>query len=123
MQTGQGAAFAFRPARMAIDLVSVILYLVGITVYGIWVGRREAGTSEGYFLGGRKFGWFAIGAAVFATNSSITQFMSISGMAIKIGIASINNDLAAGPGLAPVKARLGKFAPAKWAKSLGGREG
>lgn len=79
-----------------IDLALVLLYLLGITGYGIWVGRKESKTTEGYFLGGRKFGWFAVGASLFATNMSITQFMSVGGMAHEIGLASINNDLIGG---------------------------
>ena len=82
--------------QQTIDLCFVLLYLIGITVYGVWTGRKQAKTAEGYFLGGRKFGWFAIGASVFATNISITQFMSAGGLAHDIGLASINNDLVGG---------------------------
>lgn len=78
---------------MIVDLAIVIAYLVAITVYGIVVGRKSARTQEGYFLGGRNFGWMAIGFSLYATNISTTQFMSTSGLAQKIGLASINNDL------------------------------
>jgi SSS family solute:Na+ symporter len=71
-------------------------YLIFITAFGVWVGRKSGGTQVDYFLGGRKLGWFAIGASVFATNISITQFMSGSGLAHRIGLASINNDLIGG---------------------------
>jgi solute:Na+ symporter, SSS family len=79
-----------------IDLGFVVVYLVGITVYGILIGRKEASTRVGYYLGGRKFGWFTIGASIFATNISITQFMSGGGLAHRVGLASINNDLVGG---------------------------
>lgn len=82
--------------QQIVDLTFVLIYLVGITAYGVWTGRKESKTAEGYFLGGRKFGWFAIGASVFATNISITQFMSAGGLAHDIGLASINNDLVGG---------------------------
>jgi solute:Na+ symporter, SSS family len=80
----------------SLDLTLVIVYLLAISGYGIWAGRKESGTTEGYFLGGRKFGWFAVGASLFATNISITQFMSAGGLAHDIGLASINNDLVGG---------------------------
>ena len=80
----------------SLDFTLVILYLLGITAYGIWAGRKESKSTEGYFLGGRKFGWFAVGASLFATNMSITQFMSAGGLAHEIGLASINNDLIGG---------------------------
>lgn len=78
---------------MLIDLTLVLGYLVAITVYGIVTGRKTSGTQDGYFLGGRTFGWVLIGLSLFATNISITQFMSTSALAQKIGLASINNDL------------------------------
>ncbi|MDQ8197992.1 sodium/solute symporter [Pelagicoccus enzymogenes] len=80
-------------SRQALDLTIVIAYLVAITSYGLYVGRKESRSQEGYFLGGRKFSWFAIGASVFATNISITQFMSGNGLAHQIGFAAINNDI------------------------------
>ncbi|WP_164976142.1 sodium:solute symporter family transporter [Oleiharenicola lentus] len=83
-------------SHQLIDLGICATYLIAITVFGIWIGRKESGTQEGYFLGGRKFGWFSIGCSVFATNISITQFMSVSGMSRDIGLASINNDLVGG---------------------------
>jgi solute:Na+ symporter, SSS family len=81
---------------MIIDLTLVLLYLVAITAYGVVTGRKTADTQEGYFLGGRSFGWILIGLSLFATNISITQFMSTSGLAQKVGLASINNDLIGG---------------------------
>ncbi len=83
-------------SSQTLDLSLVLVYLLCITGYGIWAGRKESNSTEGYFLGGRKFGWFAVGASLFATNMSITQFMSVGGMAHDIGLASINNDLIGG---------------------------
>ena len=48
-------------SHQLIDLGICAGYLIAITVFGIWIGRKESGTQEGYFLGGRKFGWFSIG--------------------------------------------------------------
>lgn len=76
-----------------IDFTVVLIYLVGITIYGVSVGRRETKTQEGYFLGGRKFGWFTIGASIYASNISATVFMSASGLAHSVGVAAVNNDL------------------------------
>ncbi len=81
---------------MYIDLAIVALYLVGITGYGVWVGRNAGKNTESYFLGGRNLGWFVIGCSIFATNISTTQFMSGSGLAHRIGVAAINNDLIGG---------------------------
>ncbi len=78
---------------MYVDLAIVLLYLVALTAYGVIAGRKAAGSMEGYFLGGRSFGWILIGFSLFATNISTSQFMSTSALAQKVGLAAINNDL------------------------------
>jgi solute:Na+ symporter, SSS family len=83
-------------SHQIIDLTVVALYLCGITAYGLYAARGAGKSSESYFLGGRDLGWFVIGASIFATNISTTQFMSGSGLAHRIGVAAINNDLIGG---------------------------
>ncbi len=78
---------------MYIDLLVFIIYLVGITCVGLWAGRRENKTTTGYFLGGRKFTWWMIGASLFATNISSTQMVAQSGDAYRSGIAAANPQL------------------------------
>lgn len=78
---------------MYLDLIIVLVYLAAITTYGIVAGRKTSTTLAGYFLGGRTFNWAMIGFSLFATNISVTQFMSTSGLAQEIGLAAINNDL------------------------------
>ena len=73
-----------------IDIVIVILYLIGVLIFGIWIGRREKANREGFFLGGRHFGWMLIGTSLFATNISSVQFVGQSGLAYKVGIAAAN---------------------------------
>jgi solute:Na+ symporter, SSS family len=74
----------------------VALYLVGITLYGLQVGKREAKTKEGYFLGGRSFSWPLIGFSLFATNINSASVIGESGLASKIGLAASNNELMGG---------------------------
>ena len=73
----------------SIDLVVVALYLVGITIYGLWVGRNDNKSKEGYYLGGRSFNWTLVGFSLFATNISIGAFIGGSGLAYKAGFAAI----------------------------------
>lgn len=76
-----------------LDASILVGYLVALAIYGLWMSRRDSGTKEGYFLGGRKFTWVLIGASLFATNYSTTQLMGEAGAAYKFGLAAANNDL------------------------------
>ncbi|HEU4365918.1 MAG TPA: hypothetical protein VFT13_10705, partial [Candidatus Krumholzibacteria bacterium] len=80
----------------AIDIAVVIAYLVGITAYGVWAGRKANRSTESYFLAGRKLGWAAIGFSLFATNISLDGFVGGNGMAYRIGIASFVPELTGG---------------------------
>ncbi|WP_221031324.1 SLC5 family protein [Actomonas aquatica] len=78
------------------DLLIVIAYLAGVLVFGIWIGRRQQQSREGFFLGGRQFGWWLIGTSLFAANISSVQFVGQSGLTYQIGIAAANPQLIGG---------------------------
>ncbi len=73
----------------SIDIAVVVFYLVGITLYGLWIGRKASTSKEDYYLGGRSFNWVLIGFSLFATNISIGAFIGGSGLAFKAGFAAI----------------------------------
>ena len=52
-----------------IDLVIILLYLAGITLFGICF-RRSQQTLRDYFLGGRSTPWLAIACSIVATETS-----------------------------------------------------
>ena len=39
----------------SLDLLTLALYLAGVTFTGLWVARKVKGVGD-YFMGGRKFG-------------------------------------------------------------------
>ncbi len=96
-----------------IDLSIVIGYFVVI----LWITvRLSSGVkdSQDYFLAGRKMRWPMIGASLFATNISAEQFVGQAGLAVVIGVAVSNYQLAGVLGFAlmgiiflPVYIRLG----------------
>ncbi len=45
-----------------LDLVVIVVYLVGIVIYGISKSKRDS--SEDYFLGGRTMTWPIVGIAL-----------------------------------------------------------
>jgi SSS family transporter len=63
-----------------IDYVMVVLYLAGVTVFGLIVSGRQRSTTD-YFLGGHKLPWWAVLFSVVATETSTLTFISIPAVA------------------------------------------
>ena len=53
----------------AIDLAIILVYLTGITLFGVWF-RRSQHSLRDYFLGGRSAPWWAIASSLVATETS-----------------------------------------------------
>lgn len=62
-----------------LDVVVLFAYVVGVTTWGIWLGRGQAGARD-YFLGGRDLPWGAVLFSVVATETSTLTFLSIPGV-------------------------------------------
>lgn len=69
-----------------IDNLIVIVYILIVLIIGFYWKRRTR-NSEEYFLAGRKVGWVAIGASLFATNISSEHFLGLAGTGSKSGLA------------------------------------
>ena len=63
-----------------LDYTLVILYLVGVTVAGSLIARRQK-TSRDYFLGGKEMSWWSVGFSIVASETSTLTFISIPGLA------------------------------------------
>jgi SSS family solute:Na+ symporter len=81
---------------LTLNLAVIALYLVLVVAVGLWAGRRMRQSTEGYFLGGRSFGWCTVGLSIFATNISAMHFLGTNGLTHRIGIAAINPELIGG---------------------------
>ncbi len=64
----------------ALDITILVGYLIGVTVWGAWLGRGQTGGSD-YFLGSRSLPWWAVMLSVVATETSTLTFLSIPGVA------------------------------------------
>lgn len=69
-----------------IDSLIVVVYILIVLIIGFYWKRRTR-NSEEYFLAGRKVGWIAIGASLFATNISSEHFLGLAGTGSKSGLA------------------------------------
>jgi len=63
-----------------LDLAVLLLYLLGVTAWGAWLGRNQKGGTD-YFLGNRDLPWGAVMLSVVATETSTLTFLSIPGVA------------------------------------------
>ena len=64
----------------ALDFLVIVAYLTGITLLGIWVGRRQR-DSKDYFVADREIPWWAVLFSVVASETSALTFISIPGLA------------------------------------------
>jgi SSS family transporter len=69
-----------RSAFTLLDLAVLLLYLVGTTWLGIWLGRDQK-TARAYFVVDGVVPWWAILFSVVATETSAITFISIPGLA------------------------------------------
>lgn len=69
-----------------IDSVIIILYLIGVFVFGLYMSRR-AGTTTDFFLAGRRLPWYAIGLSLFASNISSGSMVGQAGQGYTVGMA------------------------------------
>jgi len=65
-----------------LDFSIIILFLVGISAYGLYNSRYNK-TSEDYFLAGRDMPWWAAMLSIVATETSVLTFISIPGLAYR----------------------------------------
>lgn len=82
-----------------IDAAIIGVYLTAIVAVGLWAGIRQRRVSQGkgYFLAGRTLTWPAIGLALFATNISTLELVSLAEEGYKRGLLYGNTEM-----LAPV---------------------
>jgi SSS family solute:Na+ symporter len=64
----------------AADLAVILLYLAGITLFGIRFRRGQSSVRD-YFLGGRSAPWWALAGSIVATETSALTIISTPGIA------------------------------------------
>ena len=72
----------------AIDLIIIIVYLIGIVVYGISKGKQQS--SEDYFLAGRNMTWPIVGISLFAANIGSNTLIGLTSDAFQTNVAVYN---------------------------------
>ena len=68
------------------DLLVVVAYLFGVTVFGAHF-RKSQHSLRDYFLGGRRLPWWAIALSVVSAETSILTIISTPGIAYRSNLA------------------------------------
>ncbi len=72
------------------DLVFFLGTLAAVMAVGFWSGRRQKKSVSGYFRGGNRLPWYAIGFSIIAAGISSEQFVGEMGYAYKLGMPVVN---------------------------------
>ena len=71
-----------------LDWVVLLAYFVGITAFGLWMGRRTR-SSGGFFLGERKLPWWVMIGQAFGTGTHAENPVAQAGASYDKGFATI----------------------------------
>ena len=63
-----------------IDAAIIAAYMLGVVLFGIWMGRGQRDVT-GYLLGGRNLPWWGLLLSIVATETSTVTFLSVPGVA------------------------------------------
>ena len=63
---------------LVVDGVIILVYFVGITAIGLYMGRRENSLND-FALGGRRVPWWAVMASIIAAETSAATFLGAPG--------------------------------------------
>ena len=63
-----------------IDAAILMAYLLGVAIFGIWLGRGQRDPAA-YLLGDRDLPWWAVLFSIVATETSTVTFLSVPGLA------------------------------------------
>ena len=69
-----------------LDLFVFALYLLVVSVVGIWVSRQKKEVDD-YFLASRNLTWWVIGGSLIAANISTHHFIGMAGRGFEVGLA------------------------------------
>jgi len=77
----------------ALDIGAVALYMLATAAIALVCARKQGSTDE-FFLGGRRMPWFAVGLSIMATLMSTISYLAVPGEMIQHGIAMFAGTMA-----------------------------
>lgn len=77
-----------------LDVLVLAGIVLGVTAFGMWIGRKEKDTRD-YFLAGKTVAWWAVAGSIFGTNISSHHMVGMMGAGLKEGFAQANFEFGA----------------------------
>ncbi|MBI2824590.1 MAG: sodium/solute symporter [Planctomycetia bacterium] len=77
-----------------LDVLVLATSVVGVTAFGMWIGRKEENTTD-YYLAGKTVAWWAVAGSIFGTNISSHHMVGMMGAGLKEGFAQANFEFGA----------------------------
>jgi SSS family solute:Na+ symporter len=77
-----------------LDVLVVAAVVIGVTAFGMWIGRKEKSTGD-YYLAGKTVAWWAVAGSIFGTNISSHHMVGMMGAGLKEGFAQANYEFGA----------------------------
>jgi SSS family solute:Na+ symporter len=77
-----------------LDVLVLAVSVIGVTGFGMWIGRKEENTSD-YYLAGKTVAWWAVAGSIFGTNISSHHMVGMMGAGLKEGFAQANFEFGA----------------------------
>jgi len=71
-----------------VALIFLLAYTVGLTVFGVWIGRRVKVAAD-FFVAGRSLTWPLVGGTVLAANIGAGTTIGAAGLAYRDGISAL----------------------------------
>jgi SSS family solute:Na+ symporter len=68
-------------------IVGYFLLTFGVAIWATISERKNAGTTQDYFLAGRDAGWFLVGGSLFASNIGSEHLVGLAGTGAASGVA------------------------------------
>src|SRR5213595_3295269 len=68
------------------DWLVIAVYLVGIILFGLWIGKDQK-TTRDYFLGSKNIPWWGIGLSIVAAETSALTIIGVPGLAYGTNLA------------------------------------
>jgi len=77
-----------------LDVLVLAVSVIGVTGFGMWIGRKEENTSD-FYLAGKSVAWWAVAGSIFGTNISSHHMVGMMGAGLKEGFAQANFEFGA----------------------------